>query len=157
MDEARKRLSGVRDGAGGGDAGDWDALSRLAAEMDDTGRGRDDPVREVFGLVGDRWTMLLLLTLRAGPWRHATLRRIIGALSSEGEISQRMLTLKLKALERDGFLLRNATQDVPPKVDYRLSARGRALLDHAYAMLEWIRSERLAIGRSRDDFDRRQP
>ena len=139
-----------------GDAAAWARLEALAAEMDAAGRSRDDPIREVFALLGDRWTMLLLLALDAGGWRHATLRRIVGALSIEGAISQRMLTLKLRALERDGFVLRRTTADVPPKVDYRLSARGQALLRHAVDLLDWLKQENEAIAAARAAFDARE-
>lgn len=155
MDEAQTRLKAVRRGAEENEAGDWRSLEYLAREMDEAGRGRDEPVREVFSLIGDRWTMLLLLTLQSGPWRHATLRRIVGALSSEGEISQRVLTLKLRALERDGFLIRTVTQDVPPKVDYRLSGLGQSLLERAREMLEWVRAKQDRIVRSRQEYDSR--
>lgn len=139
-----------------GDAAAWARLEALAADMDAAGRSRDDPVREVFSLLGDRWTMLLLLALDAGGWRHATLRRIVGALSIEGAISQRMLTLKLRALERDGFVLRRATRDVPPKVDYRLSERGRVLLGQATNLLDWLKRENEAITAARAIFDARE-
>ena len=139
-----------------GDPAAWARLEALAAEMDAAGRARDDPIREVFALLGDRWTMLLLLALDAGAWRHATLRRIVGALSIEGAISQRMLTLKLRALERDGFVLRHATGDVPPKVNYRLSGRGEALLGHAMGLLDWLKRENEAIAAARAAFDARE-
>ena len=155
MKIATEMLRGIRDTAGEGDSVAWEQLGRLAAEMDASGRGRDDPIREVFGLLGDRWTMLILLALGAGGWRHATLRRILGALSIEGAISQRMLTLKLRALERDGFVLRRTTQDVPPKVDYRLSGRGEALLGEANRLLEWVKAECTAIREARHAFDSR--
>lgn len=139
-----------------GGAAAWAALETLAGEMDATGRGRDSPVREVFALLGDRWTMLILLALGAGCWRQATLKRIIGALAIEGAISQRMLTLKLRALERDGFVVRSATEDVPPHVDYRLSDEGAALLGEAERLLEWIKSRRDAINAARATFDGRE-
>ena len=100
--------------------------------------------------------MLVLLALDAGTWRHATLRRIIGALSIEGAISQRMLTLKLRALERDGFVLRRASDEVPPRVDYRLTDRGHLLLQHARRLLDWVKTERDSIEAARASFDARQ-
>jgi DNA-binding HxlR family transcriptional regulator len=148
-------LREVRTQEGGQDADAWERLQGLAVTMEREGRGRDDPVREVFGLLGDRWTMLILLALGAGPWRHATLRRIIGALAIEGGISQRMLTLKLRALERDGFVLRESTADVPPRVTYRLSAIGEALLAQAERLLAWVGASRHLIEQNRRDFDSR--
>jgi DNA-binding HxlR family transcriptional regulator len=99
--------------------------------------------------------MLILLALGAGAWRHATLRRILCALSDEGAISQRVLTLKLRALERDGLVLRRASADIPPRVDYRLSARGDRLLVEARRLLDWIRAERAGIEEARRAFDAR--
>lgn len=155
MTIATDMLRLVRNTTGEGDDAAWLRLGQLAAEMDASGRSRDDPIREVFGLLGDRWTMLILLALGAGGWRHTTLRRILGALSIEGAISQRMLTLKLRALERDGFVLRRATHDVPPRVDYRLSGRGEALLGEAQRLLEWVKTEHAAIQAARRAFDAR--
>lgn len=153
MEEAIARLR--RHARDDGDPGEWARLAALAAEMAAAGRARDAPVREVFALLGDRWTMLILLILHAGGWRHATLRRIVGTLSDEGAISQRMLTLKLRALERDGFVSRHVSDDVPPRVDYALTTRGRALVDRARGVLDWVRDERTAIEDSRAAFDRR--
>jgi DNA-binding HxlR family transcriptional regulator len=147
-------LRSIRARHEGGEAA-WRALETLAGEMDAAGRARDDPIREVFALLGDRWTMLILLSLGAGRWRQATLKRIIGALAIEGAISQRMLTLKLRALERDGFVIRSVTGDVPPHVDYRLSDQGVALLAEAERLLDWIKARRTAIEAARASFDAR--
>lgn len=154
MPTASALLNSVREKVGG-DGAAWHRLTVLAAQMDASGRDRDDPIREVFGLLGDRWTMLILLALEAGSWRHATLKKIIGALSIEGAISQRMLTMKLRALERDGFVIRDISDHVPPRVDYRLSTSGARLLAHASDLLAWLQSERAAIDDARYRYDAR--
>ena len=141
--------------AAGSDAESWSALATLADRMETEGRGRDEPVRAVFGLLGDRWSMLILLTLGTGEWRHATLRRIVGTLSAEGAISQRMLTLKLRAMERDGFVRRIVGDEVPPHVAYRLTGFGVALLEQAAALLRWIGDHRAAVIENRRCFDGR--
>jgi DNA-binding HxlR family transcriptional regulator len=156
MGEASELLCNVRKEEGEGDTAAWSALATLAADMDEAGRERENPIREVFSLIGDRWTMLILLALEAGTWRHATLKRIIGALSAEGAISQRMLTLKLRALERDGFVARTVSDDVPPHVDYRLSESGRALLEEANRLLGWVRNALATIEAARRRFDREE-
>ncbi len=128
------------------------AVEALARDMHDGGRGRDDPIRAVFALIGDRWTMLILTTLGIGSWRHAELRRTVGALAIEEGISQRVLTEKLRALERLGFVSRDTTDDVPPRVTYSLTAMGRGLLDQTGGLMGWIKSNREAIDAARTRF-----
>jgi len=129
-------------------------LASLAAEMAEHGTSREAPVREVMGLLGDRWSTLILLVLAIGEWRHAELRRALARLSAEQAISQRVLTLKLRTLERDGFVLRSVTDDVPPKVSYGLSTLGKALHGQTRAMIAWVNANEQAILAARDAFDR---
>lgn len=131
-------------------------VAALAEDMRDGGYQRHDPVREIFGLLGDKWTTLILLVLRIGRWRHADLRRILSRLGSEEGISQRMLTLKLRALERQGMVIRTATQDVPPKVSYELSELGKNLAGQAQGLILWVRQNRPAIDAARAAFDARE-
>lgn len=143
--------------AGSADADEqaWTALATLARRMEEEGRARDDPIRAIFGLLGDRWSMLILLTLGTGEWRHATLRRIVGTLSIEGAISQRMLTLKLRTMEYDGLVQRTVTGEVPPRVSYRLTDLGTELLRQATMLLRWVGDHRGAIDDSRRRFAER--
>ena len=129
-------------------------IEALAAEMRAQGTGRDEPVREVSALLGDRWTTLILLVLDTGTWRHADLRRPLSHLSAEGRISQRVLTLKLKALARNGFVQREATEDVPPHVSYALTPLGRSLKAEARRLIDWVAVHRADIdsARSRANF-----
>jgi DNA-binding HxlR family transcriptional regulator len=103
------------------------SMRQLLTSMATTGHQRDAPVRATTAAVGDRWTTLILEVLSPGRMRHSELRRIIDLVSAEQEISQRVLTLKLRALERDGMVLRTVTPGAPPRVDYQLTARGREL------------------------------
>lgn len=128
-------------------------LANLAAEMAIHGKDRDDPAREVMGLLGDRWSTLILLVLGTGTFRHAELRRTLAQLSSEQAISQRVLTLKLRTLERDGFVARAVTGDVPPKVSYRLTPLGADLHTQARALIDWINARAAAIHTARARFD----
>ncbi|MBA4354588.1 MAG: transcriptional regulator [Novosphingobium sp.] len=117
------------------------------------GKDRDDPAREVMGLLGDRWSTLILLVLATGQWRHADLRRTLAQLSAEQAISQRVLTLKLRTLERDGFVVRAISDDVPPKVAYSLTALGHDLHAQARHLIDWINAREATIRRARAAFD----
>ncbi|MFV0645682.1 MAG: winged helix-turn-helix transcriptional regulator [Sphingomonadaceae bacterium] len=128
----------------------------LLQQMDENGHRRDEPVREVMGMTGDRWSSLILLVLATGVWRHAELRRALIQISAEGAISQRVLTLKLRALERSGFVHRHATDDVPPHVSYDLTDMGQGLVAELRRMIGWIGSRRGKIERARAAFDARE-
>ncbi|TKR27366.1 helix-turn-helix transcriptional regulator [Cellulomonas hominis] len=88
-------------------------------------------IREVLDRIGDKWTMLVVSTLGDGPLRYSDLHASIPG------ISQRMLTVTLKALERDGLLTRTAFPEVPPRVVYELTDLGRSLSDAVLAMASW--------------------
>jgi len=104
-------------------------------------------------MLGDRWTSLILMVLAIGPWRHADLKRALAQLSAEQAISQRVLTLKLRTLERNGFVLRHVTGDVPPKVSYSLSPLGLELAGEGRRMVDWANARAEAIRAARQAFD----
>ena len=104
-------------------------------------------VREVLNLVGDKWSVLVVGVHGNGPLRFSEIKRTI-----EG-ISQRMLTLTLRGLERDGLLTRTVTPTIPPRVDYELTKLGRTLLDPVLALARWAERHRAAIQSARDRFD----
>ena len=130
-----------------------EAIAALQREMDRHGRGRDEPVRSISAFVGDRWSALILLVLETGTWRHAELRRTLCKISFEGAISQRILTLKLRAFERDGLVLREATGDVPPKVSYTLTPTGHGLVGQVRGLIDWAITASPEILRARQCFD----
>jgi DNA-binding HxlR family transcriptional regulator len=132
-------------------------LAALAMDMAQHGTRRVDPPREVMAMLGDRWTSLILQVLVIGEWRHADLKRALSALSEEQAISQRVLTLKLRALERDGFVARHITTDVPPRVSYRLTALGLELAREGRQMIDWVNARSEAIITARASFDQREP
>ena len=105
-------------------------------------------VREVLKLVGDKWSVLVVAILGNGPLRFSELKRTIEA------ISQRMLTLTLRGLERDGLLTRTVTPTIPPRVDYELTSLGRTLLEPVRALASWAERHRPTIQAARDRFDR---
>jgi DNA-binding HxlR family transcriptional regulator len=104
-------------------------------------------VSEVLARVGDKWTVLVVSTLGGGPKRFNELRKALGS------ISQRMLTLTLRALERDGLVTRTVFPTIPPRVDYELTKLGRSLLDPVSELGLWARKNRLAIEDARRRFD----
>jgi len=104
-------------------------------------------VSEVLARVGDKWTVLVVSTLGDGPKRFNELRKALGS------ISQRMLTLTLRALERDGLITRTVTPSNPPRVDYALTRLGRSLLEPVSELGAWARRSRPAIQDARRRFD----
>jgi DNA-binding HxlR family transcriptional regulator len=106
-------------------------------------------VREVLNLVGDKWSLLLIQHLADGPSRFSDLKRTV-----EG-ISQRMLTLTLRHLERDGLVSRTVYPTVPPRVDYALTPLGRTLRGPVSELASWAEKNREQMQSARDAFDRR--
>jgi DNA-binding HxlR family transcriptional regulator len=102
---------------------------------------------EVLARVGDKWTVLVVWTLGGGPKRFNELRKALGS------ISQRMLTLTLRALERDGLVTRTVFPTIPPRVDYELTRLGRSLLVPVSGLGLWARKNRSAIQNSRRRYD----
>ena len=102
---------------------------------------------EVLARVGDKWTVLVVSTLGDGPRRFNELRRALGS------ISQRMLTLTLRGLERDGLVTRTVFPTVPPRVDYELTDLGRSLLEPVKGLGAWALTHRPHIQEARKRFD----
>src|SRR6266436_10012275 len=88
-------------------------------------------VSDVLARVGDKWSVLVVATLGEGPKRFNELRRAIAS------ISQRMLTLTLRGLERDGLVTRTVFATIPPRVDYELTDLGRGLSKPVEALGRW--------------------
>jgi DNA-binding HxlR family transcriptional regulator len=104
-------------------------------------------VSEVLARVGDKWTVLVVNLMGSGPKRFSEIKREVGG------ISQRMLTLTLRALERDGLVTRTVTPSIPPRVDYELTDLGRSLLAPVQALGNWALSNRESIEQARRRFD----
>ena len=104
-------------------------------------------VSEVLSRVGDKWTVLVVSELGPGPKRFNEIRRALGS------ISQRMLTLTLRGLERDGLVTRTVFPTIPPKVEYELTKLGRSLLVPVSGIGLWARQNRTAIEAARQRFD----
>ena len=104
-------------------------------------------ISEMLSRVGDKWSVLVVSTLGDGPKRFNELRRALGS------ISQRMLTLTLRGLERDGLVKRTVFPTIPPRVDYELTPLGCSLLTPVMALSTWARANRAAIDKARQRFD----
>lgn len=90
------------------------------------------PIRNILSRIGDKWSMLVLYTLETDEAkRFKELQRNIP------DISQKMLTETLKMLEADGLVKREAFAEVPPRVEYSLSDKGKTLLPHINALISW--------------------
>src|SRR5262249_38141557 len=108
-------------------------------------------VSEVLARIGDKWTVLVVSVLGEGPKRFSELRRALGS------ISQRMLTLTLRGLERDGLVPRPVSPPTPPRVDYALTKLGHSLLEPVSRLGLWARQNRAAIESARRRFDAGEP
>jgi len=104
-------------------------------------------IGEVLARVGDKWSVLVVSTLGDGRKRFNEIRRALGS------ISQRMLTLTLRGLERDGLVKRTVFATIPPRVEYELTALGRSLLDPVLTLSTWARQNRASIEKARRAFD----
>jgi DNA-binding HxlR family transcriptional regulator len=102
----------------------------------------------VLARVGDKWSVFVIMLLGAGPRRFNELKRMIGG------ISQRMLTLTLRGLERDGLVTRTIFPTIPPRVDYELTDLGRGLWKPVEALGTWATEHLTEIEDARARFDR---
>lgn len=107
-------------------------------------------IHETLDRIGDKWTVLVVGVLEHGPLRYNEIRRVITG------ISQRMLTLTLKALERDGIVERTVYASVPPRVDYELTELGRNLMVPLRALSDWATKYRPAMLEARRKYADKQ-
>jgi DNA-binding HxlR family transcriptional regulator len=105
------------------------------------------PVRDVLDRLGDAWSVLVVLSLADGPVRFNALKRSIGG------ISQRMLTVTLRSLERDGLVSRSVVPTTPPQVEYALTEMGHSLSEPLGALVTWANARQPAIEASRAAYD----
>ena len=106
-------------------------------------------VAPVLARVGDKWSVLIVRLLGEGPVRFNEIKRRVDG------ISQRMLTLTLRGLERDGLVSRTVTPSIPPRVDYELTDLGRSLWQPVEALGRWAFDNREEIRKAQEVFDRR--
>jgi DNA-binding HxlR family transcriptional regulator len=106
--------------------------------------------RRTLDLIGDKWSLLVIARLGGRRRRFSELRREIDG------ISQRMLTLTLRQLERDGLVARTVYAVVPPRVDYELTPLGRSLLDSVKSLVQWAIENQADIAAARAAYDARE-
>ncbi|MFF0505863.1 winged helix-turn-helix transcriptional regulator [Streptomyces fimicarius] len=126
-----------------GDTGD-DVLAPHPCETwPDNGRG----FRATLDRIGDKWSVLVIGILSRGPLRFSTLHQRVPG------ISQRMLTLTLRHLERDGVVSRTVYAEVPPRVEYRLTPLGESLRETVRALAQWVTDHHDEIETARQRYD----
>ena len=123
-------------------------MGRTASLAEDT---NCRAVSEILGRVGDKWSVQVVVALRQRPHRFSELKRQIGG------ISQQMLTLTLKTLERDGMVARTVRPTTPPQVSYELTELGRSLSNTVHQLAKWAIANLAAIHDSRQRYDEQRP
>lgn len=103
--------------------------------------------REILERIGDKWSLYVVGSLHTGPRRFNELRREVNG------VSQRMLTLTLRGLERDGLVTRTVFHSIPPRVEYELTELGRTLLEPVAVLIHWANNSRSAIEMARARYD----
>ena len=88
-------------------------------------------VEATVSMIGGKWKPIILFHLLSGEKRFGQLRKLVGG------ITERMLTHQLKELEKDKLIIRKAFPEIPPKVEYRLSERGKSLIPILELMAKW--------------------
>lgn len=107
-------------------------------------------VNGVLARVGDKWSVLIIMLLADGPKRFNEIKRMVAG------ISQRMLTLTVRGLERDGLLTRTIFPTIPPRVDYELTKMGHSLQAAVEPLGIWARTHVAEIHKAREKFDKRK-
>jgi DNA-binding HxlR family transcriptional regulator len=119
-----------------------------AGHTDDTENCR--VVADVVARIGDKWTVYVVRLLSDGTMRFNEIKRAIPA------ISQRMLTLTLRGLERDGLVVRTVYPTIPPRVDYELTELGRTLIETLRELGDWALANRAKVEKARAAFDAKE-
>lgn len=112
--------------------------------------GACEAVGSILSRIGDKWSVLVVMMLADGPKRFNELKRLIGG------VSQRMLTLTLRGLERDGLVTRTVFPTIPPRVDYELTDLGQSLRGPIEALGSWAFAHLGVIAAARTAFDARR-
>jgi DNA-binding HxlR family transcriptional regulator len=134
----------------------------VTMQVNDIDTGKDRPeairihdretscrIRDILSLIGDKWSLTVIHELGSGPRRFTELRQAIPA------ISQRMLTVTVRGLERHGLLTRTVHATVPPRVDYALTPLGHTLHDKVWALLAWAADHVEEITTAQHTYDTR--
>jgi DNA-binding HxlR family transcriptional regulator len=108
------------------------------------------PMQELLSRLGDKWSMLVIIKLATST---QTTLRFSELMRQVNGISQRMLTTTLRYLERDGIVVRMQYPEIPPRVEYALTDRGKSLLVPVKALFDWVEANWPEIELSRSDYD----
>lgn len=104
----------------------------------------------VLDRIGDKWTVMVVGALSKGPMRFNAILKLIGG------VSQRMLTLTLRGLERDGLITRTVFPTIPPRVDYELTELGYTLIDPLLALSGWAQAHVADMERARQEYEEKR-
>jgi len=124
-------------------------MSAARTELSESHEPIECRAREVLDLVADKWSLYVVARLGDGPQRFTELKRSIDG------VSQRMLTVTLRGLERDGILTRTVYEVMPPHVSYELTDMGRTLLQATAPLIDWSMRHLSRIDAARADYDAR--
>lgn len=105
---------------------------------------------DILNRIGDKWSVMVVGRLQGGTMRFSELRRAIDG------VSQRMLTLTLRNLERDGLVTRTVYAEIPPRVEYTLTEMGRTLTGPIGALWDWAAQHQDEVAQARAKYDRAQ-
>ena len=111
---------------------------------------RDCPTRLLLDRIADKWTVLLLTTLNAGPMRFNALKRRVDG------VSQKMLSQTLRQMERDGLVTRTVEVRAPVSVAYGVTPLGQTLVGALQPMIDWAETQMPVVTAAQTAFDRRQ-
>ena len=110
------------------------------------------PLQDLLTRLGDKWSMLVIIALAESAGDRLRFSELMRSVNG---ISQRMLTTTLRHLERDGIISRRLYPEVPPRVEYTLTSRGKGLLMPVKELVTWIEKHWPAIEKSRQDYDKK--
>lgn len=157
-DEQAQIMQRVDAALGGVDFGHQDGeqaerLRRLSRLLGDYETVTDNPIVHVVDHVGNYWRSWILVILQTGTYRYTTIMKVLNAVDPSHPISQRMLTLGLRMLERDGLVERRDVEDVRRHVEYSLTPVGEELAERFMSLVEWIDSKAETFDNSRSTYD----
>ena len=107
----------------------------------------DCPTRVLLDRIGDKWTVLVVISLSGGTLRFSELRERVGGVAAK------VLTQTLRALERDGIIRRTVYAEVPPRVEYSLTALGRSLVEPIGVLQDWAEGHVGRVLQAREHYD----
>jgi DNA-binding HxlR family transcriptional regulator len=128
-------------------------MAQRSKRLAEANNHHDCEFREMLNRIGDKWSLLVIFMLEGMPARRG---RFSDLKRSIPGISQRMLTATVRNLERDGMLTRHVYAEVPPRVEYELTALGRGLTQPVLGLVSWLQSNWPVIRSARDRFDARK-